>query len=129
MKEIDIWINVHDDEEVRKNGLIRPYLVESRDPDVWTKTPREKRQLKKYKRGYKGHFYASEVETSPLVDTLIVYLSKNKWFDKPTYSFKCNIVDIPFIIQKFTVKNKSFVKKYFFNGKTYKNNEFPKWKY
>ena len=52
MKEIDIWINVHDDDEVRKNGLIRPYLVESRDPDVWTKTPREKRQLKKYPKKY-----------------------------------------------------------------------------
>lgn len=48
------WINVHDDDEMRKNGLWRPYNVTPRDPNVWTKTPKEKEALKRAKSRYLG---------------------------------------------------------------------------
>lgn len=43
------WVDVHNDDDMRKNGLWRPYDVTPRDPSVWTKTPKEKAALKKAK--------------------------------------------------------------------------------
>lgn len=51
MKEEKITrINVHNDEEMRRAGLIRQPLVEPRDETVWSKTDKERALLKKYKR-------------------------------------------------------------------------------
>lgn len=42
-------INIHNDEEMRNNGLIRYPKLEPRDESVWTKTDKERQLLRKYK--------------------------------------------------------------------------------
>lgn len=48
------WIDVHNDDAMRKAGLWRPYDVTPRDPNVWTKTKKEKEALKRAKSRYLG---------------------------------------------------------------------------
>ena len=48
------WIDVHNDDAMRKAGFFRPYTVTPRDPSVWTKTKKEKEALKRAKSRYLG---------------------------------------------------------------------------
>lgn len=123
------WVNVYDDDSIRNAGVLRPYKQSNRDKDVWTKTPSEKRFLKSIKRfNEDGHFHNKPIKYAPLFSKLIIYLKKNKHFPKSTYSTKCWLNDIPYIIGKYNLKdNKPIVLKYSFNGKTYSPSEIPFW--
>lgn len=46
---VEGWIDVHNDNAMRKAGFFRPYDITPRDPSVWTKTAKEKALLKKVK--------------------------------------------------------------------------------
>lgn len=118
--EKSIWINIYNEKELRDNGIYRPELQQPRDKNVWTKTEYEKKCLRKAKRQYKDdglHFVNDCKPYCPFNGDLIVSLSKNKIFNKSTFSYKCNWNDIPYILSKFLNKNgDSLVKKISFNG-------------
>lgn len=127
-KEKDIKINIRDDEEMIANGLNRSRAQQPRDPNVWTKTNYEKKQLRKV-RCHKsiGHFMEIPIKEIPFRDKLIVYLVKNKFFDKTTLSFECFQHEISRILSKFNTNKGSLVLKYSWNGRTFKPTELPVW--
>lgn len=130
---VDSWIDVNNNRFMTSIGF-RPVVQSKRDESVWTKTPYEKRMLKKLRHTYKNkdmHFHSRPLKTFKLYDKLIVYLYKNKQFNKTTYSIKCWQHEIPNILAKFKVVNnktdsyKNIVMKYVWNGKTYGPKDLP----
>jgi len=119
-------VNVNDDNSMREAGFMRPYPVTPRDPEVWTKSNREKKALKKLRRVHKEDMHFNNCPHKPIrvESKLIIFLKKNKIYDKSTYSIKCWQSDVPEIVRSFD-KN---VIKYSFNGKTYAPNEVPFWR-
>lgn len=116
-------INIHNDEEMISNGLLRCRKYVGRISSLWTHTNHEKKVLKDVKHQYKaveGHFNNVPKKRGTLRDTLIVQLKRNKSFPKTTYSYNCLNTEIGDIISKFCDKsNNTLVSKYYFNGKTY----------
>ena len=116
-KEKEIWIDVHNDKVMNDNGLIRPTVVEPRDESVWSKTPKEKSLLYKYKKKTpKGdmHFHTVPQKHSTYSATLIIYLKKDKKNAKTTISQECINTNISRILSKY-----NNVLKYVYNNKTY----------
>lgn len=115
-------VNVHSEKEMIEAGLRIFHSLIGRDDTVWSKTKKERKQLDriKYSAGEISKNSCAPRKTSYLRDKLIVYLKKNKNFDKSTYSIICWKHEIPFIISSF-INNKgdSLVNKYYFNGRTY----------
>lgn len=134
-KEEDRWIDVHDDNVMREMGFARPFLQTSRDKNVWSKTPYERRILRNVKYSYDrsdSHFHSCPAKRGTVRTKLIVQLKSNKVFPKSTYSFICMDTDIEHILSKFrivvdqqTEQTESVVKKYSFNGRTYQPDERP----
>ena len=133
-KETISWTNVHDDNEMREMGFLRPFNQTPRDKGVWTKTPYEKRILKRMRHSYKGgdtHFHSVPRKTIRVRCKLIVNLFKNEHFGKTTYSTKCWQHEIPEILARYQVTNNktkqsaSVVRKYSWNGRTYSPSELP----
>lgn len=128
-KELDPKaVNIHNDDEMRKNGLWRPYNVTPRDPDVWTKTNKERKLLNKLKYSWKKkdmHFWNIPEKRGTVTAKLIIQLKKNNKFDKTTYSFICRNSEIKNFLNNFTSHNHktgkvhNYVAKYSYNGKTY----------
>lgn len=121
------WVDVHDDLLMQKM-IGRPADLTPKDPKVWTKTAKEKQALKKVKYSfskYNNHFHSVPKKSIPVEGKLIIFLKKNKQFDKTTYSVKCFQHDIPEILAQYKVNNYkkgisySIVDKYVWNGKTY----------
>lgn len=132
VEEEDRWIDVHDDDVMRSHGLWRPYNQSPRDPSVWTKTPNERRLLKKLRHSFKGdkHFHVAPRKIIRVRAKLIINLYKNKRFSKTTYSTECWQHEIPEILAKYRVIDRngfstSVVRKYVWNGKTYNPNDLP----
>lgn len=132
----DRWIDVHDDDVMREMGLFRPFDLTPRDESVWTKTPQEKRMLKKVRRSCKNkdmHFHDVPKKVKKVRCKLIINLFKNKHFSKTTYSTECWQHEIPTILAKYHVTDrktgysKSIVRKYSWNGKTYNPTDLPFW--
>ncbi len=101
---------------------IHPRNATPRDPSVWTKTPKEKQELKKLRLRHKhDKMFGSipEEATIPVYDKLILYIKKG-----PTYSIKCGQSDIKHILNKYGLNN---ILKYSWNGKTYKPGVLPFW--
>ncbi len=130
------WIDIHDDDVMRANGLWRPYDVTPRDPSVWTKTNAERKLIKKLRGTWKGldlHFHNVPRKFIQVPGKLIIQLKKNKTYPKTTYSIKCWQSDIPEILAKYTITDKktktsiTAVAKYKWNGKTYSPAELPFW--
>lgn len=128
------WIDVHDDDVMREMGFFRPFDQKPRDPSVWTKTPYERRMLKKMKHTTpKGDSHLNNVPIKhiPVRAKLIIQLKKNKKFDKTTYSTECWQHEIPFILENYQVDGKdraiNLVRWYNWNGKKYLPNELPFW--
>lgn len=126
----DERINVHDDEQVRKAGLFRPFDVIPRDPSVWTKTDKERKALRKMKhiKLYNGHFIVDPIKHPVVTAKLIVQLKKNNKFNKTTYSFICTDTSVANILRKFITTSKSgksinWIAKYSYNGISYAPNE------
>lgn len=133
-QEEDRWINVHDDDVMREMGFFRPFNQTPRDESVWTKTPYEKRLLKKLRHSCKSgdtHFHASPRKVIRFRCKLIITLYKNKRFGKTTYSTECWQHEIPGILAKYQVTDRktgystSVVRKYSWNGKTYGPKDLP----
>ena len=136
VEEKDHWINVHDDDVMREMGFFRPFNQAPRDESVWTKTPYERRILKKVhstKKGKDMHFHTIPKKIIRVRCKLIINLYKNKWFPKTTYSTECWQHEIPEILAKYRVTNSktgystSVVRKYSWNGKTYNPSDLPFW--
>lgn len=132
-KELDPWIDIHDDELMISLG-IRPPHLEERDPEVWTKTTQEKKLLRSLRNKHKGKMSPSvyDIKPIPVEDKLIIQLSKNKKFPNSTYSINCGMHQIGDVLRYFNVEDKSgnsinVVAKYTFNGKTYEPSERPFW--
>lgn len=131
--EEDHWIDVHDDDVVRAYGIWRPYNQAMRDPSVWTKTPNERRLLKRLRKSFKGriHFHTIPKKHIRLYDKLIINLYKNKKFNKTTYSTKCWQHEIPEVLARYRVEDPktgfstSVVRKYIWNGKAYNPDDLP----
>jgi hypothetical protein len=128
----DIWIDIHNDDVMRENGLIRPRLQEPRDMSVWSRTLQERVTLRKFKRHGHSHFHTSPAKFIPVYGKLIITLKKNNKFANTVYSVKCHQHSIPDIISRYCVKNKNgdyinVVSKYYWNGKTYSPREVPFW--
>lgn len=130
----DRWIDVHDDDVMRAMGLWRPYNQKPRDPSVWTKTPAERRLLKKLRHTWKGldmHFHSVPRKRGVVRAKLIIQLLRNNIFPKTTYSQECWNTEVGDILRKFMVTDpktgyeESAVAKYSFNGKTYGPKELP----
>lgn len=133
-KEEDRWIDVHDDNVMREMGLWRPYNQTPRDKSVWTKTPNERRLLKKYRHTWKGldmHFHSAPRKRGVVRAKLIVQLLRNNIFPKTTYSTECLNTEISEFLSRFRVYDQntgiteSAVAKYSYNGRTYAPNEIP----
>lgn len=95
-------------------------------------TAKEKKLLKKLKfKSKDSHFHNVPLRHISVYDKLIIYLKKNKEFDKTTYSLKCWQHEIPELINNFKIINsrnkqmESIVLKYSWNGKEYKPDEIP----
>ena len=126
-------VDVHNDAQMVELGIRVPILI-PRDKSVWTKTNNEKRLSKTVRRHSKGdgHFHSIPKKIIPVRDNLIIYLKKNKTYNKSTYSIECFQHEIPEIISKYVECNKSgvcnaVVLKYSWNRKTYSPNEIPIW--
>lgn len=122
--------NIITDDLMVKLGMRQPHVV-PRDKEVWTKTQREKKMLKRYKSKERIHFHTIPIKSIPVWSKLIIYLKKNKEYPKTTYSIKCwqheisNILSNYCQVKKGKVEN--LVSKYSYNGKTYAPNERPFW--
>lgn len=128
------WIDVYNDDLMIKLGMRSPNL-QPKDPDVWTKTPSEKKMLKSLRRIHKGriHFHSVPHKSIPVRAKLIIQLSKNNIFPYTTYSVECWQHEIGDILLNYCAKNSKtgydecLVSKYIYNGKTYAPNERPFW--
>lgn len=125
------WIDIHNDDIMRANGLWRPYDVIPRDPSVWTKTKEERKRLKKLRGTWKGldlHFHNIPHKFIQVPGKLIIQLKKNKIYPKTTYSIKCWQSDIPEILIKYSGNKGTYISYYKWNGKTYCPTELPFWR-
>lgn len=105
-------IDVTNDELMVREGIRNPNLV-PRDQTLWSKTPEERKKLKKFRRLYKMHScWSGPEKVIDVPGKLIIYL-KNPKTSKTTLSYKCIQSDIPFLLA-----NKE-VLKYSWNGRTY----------
>lgn len=135
----DIRIDIYNDDELRANGIWRPFDVTPRDPSVWTKTKKEKEAVRIMRAKWKnrGHFPYLGKKQVNIRAKLIIYLNKDKnkykGFDKSVISTECYPHNIDDILLKYVVHNKrlnrpeNLVLKYSYNGKTYAPNERPFW--
>lgn len=130
-KKKETRVNIYNEKEMKSLGL-RSDNVSPRDPNVWTKSKKEKNAIKKAKRIYKNnhpyenwHIGNCPEPYLPYKCKLIVYLRKNKVFDKSTYSYECTPNDIKSYLNKFEDKKGSCVRKYKYNGKDYNVEEVP----
>ena len=79
-------INLANDEECVREGVRLPKL-QARDISLWTKTPKEKKLLKTFRRTIKASFvgWSAPKSESKFCGTLIVHV---KDFPKTTYTYK-----------------------------------------
>lgn len=137
-------VNIYDKNLMISLG-IHPRNAEPRDPSVWTKTDKEKSDVKRMRLRHKKDRMTGYVihETPiPFYSTLIVHIKadisyatkKNKDGSpdrssiKTTHSIQCGQSSIPSILTKFVNnKGENIVTKYRWNGKTYKPSELPFW--
>lgn len=123
-------INVHNDDEVRAAGIWRPYNVTPRDPSVWTKTKKERQQLKKMKhiKFVNGHFFCNPPKHSVLTAKLVIYLKKNNKFPQTVYSYMCPDTSVSNYLRNFITTSKkgkaiNWISKYSYNGRYYAADE------
>lgn len=124
------WVDVHNDELMVMLGIRCPNL-QPRDPSVWTKTPREKKELKKMRLRHK-HIKLTggvcPIKSIPVMSKLIVQII-GKNVPKTTFSYECLQSDIPRILcQHVNEKGESIVRYYKWNGKEYSPKTLPFWK-
>lgn len=127
MKKITEWIDVNDDALMVSLGLRYPN-AEKRDPNVWTKSEKEKAILKKVRNSFSGtlckgggkddheSFKGKLRFTIEKSDKFMTFDSKlkRKVF-KTTFSVSCYKKDIPFILNKYVnEKGQSLILKYSF---------------
>ena len=106
---------------------LRQPSVTPRDPSVWSKTPKERKLWKRYRRfPAPSYQWPAPAKSIPIPGTLVVYVKGGKMNPKNTFSHKCIQSDIPFLLSKYKTE-KSQVTKYSWNGKTYAPDCLPFW--
>lgn len=138
------FVNINDKDLMISIG-IHPKNAEPRDPSVWTKTIKEKNDVKKMRlRHKKEHLLGSSGHENPIPfrSKLIVHIKADPLYAmrlnkdgspdrstiKTTHSIICGQSDIPFILAKFVDnKGKNLVIKYQWNEKTYQPDTLPFW--
>lgn len=123
------WTDVHDSALKISLG-IEPPDMSPKDPTVWTKTPKEKKLLKKYRKRHKKDILVSgcaPIRHTPIYGTLIVYILGKK-LPKTTFSYYCNLAEIREVLNKFRGKSgQSTVRYYIWLGKRYDVTQTPYW--
>jgi hypothetical protein len=138
------FVNINDKDFMISLG-IHPKNAEPRDPSVWTKTAKEKNDVKKMRlRHKKERLTGSSGYNNPIpfYSKLIVHIKADPIYAlkvnkdgtpdtstiKTTHSITCGQSDIPFILSKFVdSKGSNIVVKYQWNEKTYKPDTLPFW--
>jgi hypothetical protein len=138
------FVNINDKDFMISLG-IHPKNAEPRDPSVWTKTAKEKTDVKKMRLRHKKERLTGSngyIDYIPFRDKLIVHIqadpkyalktnkdgSPDRSTIKTTHSIICGQSDIPFILSKFVNnKGENIVIKYQWNEKTYKPDTLPFW--
>lgn len=130
------WVDVHDDELMVSLGIHLPNVT-PRDPEVWTKTNKEKNLLRKLRNKFKNVYMSGSITRQkpiPFHGKLIVRIKPDKRFVsidkngnhnmKTTFSYD-NVCqsEIPTILSKFS----GLIIYYTYFGKEYKYNELPFW--
>lgn len=123
------WVDVHNDSLMVSLGIRLPN-VEPRDMSVWTKTAKEKKEVRKMRNKHKNDYITGgikEPKSIPVVAKLIVQIY-GKIGNKTTFSYTCTQSNIPNILSKFVDDSgKSIIRYYKWNGKTYKPGTLPFW--
>ena len=117
-------VDVMDNEMMVREGLRQPNRV-PRDPSVWTKTDKEKRLWKKYRRfPAPDSRWAAPEKGGGLPGKLIVQV---KGMEKSTFSHKCTTTDVPYLLSKYKTETSSIVK-CSWNGKTFDAENLRLWR-
>lgn len=114
MKKVEVEpIDVNNDAMMIAAGLRQP-SVKPRDPSVWSKTDKERKLWKRYRRFPipEGNWPAP-IKSSRFVGVLIVNV---KGMDKTTFSHKCSDVSMPDILSRYKSETCTIVRA-FWNGK------------
>lgn len=120
-------IDIHNDAAMVKTGIRMP-VYNGRDMSVWSKTKEEKKKLRRMRNNISLKRSFPKKSSVPVLAKLIVYLRKNKTFDKTTYSQVCAMSRIPEILRFFVGKSgNNLVSKYIYNGKEYQPDQLPYW--
>ena len=124
-------INIHSYSERREAGLLWYNGTFMRDPSVWTKTPKEKKAIKRAKRWNVPDFASSwsfKKHPIPCYGKLIIQFDKiaDKATSHTTRTFQCGQSDLPEIIGNYS-KDGWKVRWYKWNGKQYAADEFPEY--
>lgn len=138
------FVNINDKDLMISLG-IHPKNAEPRDPSVWTKTIKEKNDVKRMRLRHKKERLTGSNGYDryiPFHSKLIVHIKADPLYAlktnkdgspdrstiKTTHSFMCGQSDIPFILAKFIDnKGKNLVIRYQWNEKTYKPDVLPFW--
>lgn len=133
-KEKNSTVDVHNEALMVELG-IHPPKVASKDPNVWNKTPKERKLLKALRKSHKGtiHFNSIPDKVIPVQAKLIIQLKKNNKFPNTTYSYNCWMHQIDEILSHYSQYNTSkkcnetLVNWYAFNGQKYNSGDRPFW--
>lgn len=138
------FVDIRDKELMISLG-IHPRDAAPRDPSVWTKTPEQKKAMKRNRRKYKNFRFskaAGPIKHIPIYDKLIVHIKADPLYAqyknangsphtgtiKTTHTFHCAQSDIPFILSNFVdSKGNNIVTHYHWNHKKYEPTVLPFW--
>lgn len=117
-------VDVMDNEMMVREGLRQPNRV-PRDPSVWTKTEKEKRLWKKYRRfPAPNSCWAGPEKTGGLPGKLIIQV---KGLEKSTYCHNCLTTDVRYLLSKYKTERSSIVKSSW-NGCTFDPERLHLWR-
>lgn len=121
--ELDL-VDITNDEMMIREGLRQP-IQTPRDPSVWTKTEKEKRLWKKYRRVLAPNTrWASPEKSNGLPGKLIIQV---RGLEQSTYSHKCLTTDVLYLLSKYKTESSSIVKSSW-NGQTFDPEHIRLWR-
>lgn len=108
-------VDVTNNEMMIQEGLRQPNRV-PRDPSVWSKTEKERRLWRKYRRvAIPNQSWTAPEKTGGLPGKLIIQV---RGLGKTTYAYKCLTTDVRYLLSKYKTNYSSIVKSSW-NGKTF----------
>lgn len=108
-------VDVMDNEMMIREGLRQPDRI-PRDLSVWTKTDKERKLWRKYRRfPVPNSRWAAPEKSGGLPGKLVVQV---EGMEKTTYAHKCLTTDVHYLLSKYKTENSNIVK-CSWNGKTF----------